>query len=85
MNSVTLTGILKEQIDKDFRDLIYDTPFSDYHFLEVRHIKVKYWTHQHETRLSIIPSDSKVLIHGHLEEHEKFGTILLAEELEVIS
>ena len=85
MNCVTLTGILKAKVDKEYRDLVYDTPFSDEGMLEVRHIKVKYWTKQHQTRLSLIPNETRVLIHGHLEEHEIFGTILLAEELEVIS
>ena len=85
MNSVTLTGILKDCVNKAYRDLSYDTPFTNGDLKEERHIKVKYWTGQHETRLMKLPKDTRVLIHGHLEEHEIFGTILLAEELEVIS
>jgi len=85
MNSVTLTGIITNKIEGKFRELIYDAPFNDREGLDVRHIKVKYWSNQLETRLMKIEDFKKVLIHGHLEEHEKFGTILLAEELEVIS
>ena len=84
MNSVTLTGVLKEKTDRQFRGLVYDTPFIDCSEESVRKIKVKYWTPQHKSRLMLLPKDTKVLIHGHLESHEIFGTILLAEELEVI-
>ena len=84
MNAVIITGYLKEKVDMDFRDFVYETPFSDDGLLEERHIKIKYWTPQHQNRLTILPDATKVLVHGHLEQHEKFGTILLAEELEVI-
>ena len=84
MNSFALTGILKGVVDKRYRDLEYDSPFSNDNLKDVRHIKVIYWTSQCENRLITLNHGTRVLIHGHLEEHEIFGTILLAEELEVI-
>lgn len=84
MNSFSLTGILKQRVDKRYRDLEYDSPFSNEDLKDVRHIKVVYWTKQDENRLTTLKHGTRVLIHGHLEEHEIFGTILLAEELEVI-
>ena len=84
MNAVVLTGHLQEIFDKGIREFAYDIPFADEKSNEKRHIKVKYWTNQKDNRLTMLPRNSRVLIHGHLDEHEIFGTILLAEELEVI-
>ena len=84
MNSVAVTGILKEKANQKYRELEYDSPFAKRDLKEIRHIKVVFWTEQNENRLTNLDSGSRVLIHGHLEEHEIFGTILLAEELEVI-
>lgn len=84
MNSIALTGVLKEKVNDLYRDLEYDSPFSIEEVKEVRHIKVVYWTKQNQNRLTNLIKGTRVLIHGHLEEHEIFGTILLAEELEVI-
>ena len=84
MNLVTMTGVLKDKIDDTFRELEYDAPFTESNNHETMRIKTIYWTRQSGNRLINLSSGTRVLIHGHLEAHKIFGTILLAEELEVI-
>ena len=84
MNLVSITGVLKECDESTFRILEYDAPYTDKGCLETRRIKIKYWTFHDVTRVTLLPINTQVLIQGHLEEHEIFGTILLVEKLEVI-
>jgi len=84
MNSVNILGFLREIIDEKFRYFEYEPPFSDENYDTAPRIVVKYWTDQPNSRLSTLPNDTFVAIHGHLDNIEKFGTILLVEQLEVV-
>ena len=84
MNSVNISGILKEGIDEFHRYLNYTLPFFQEGNVTEPRIVVKNWTNQPNARLIVLPLNTRVLIHGHLDGDEKFGTILLVEQLEVV-
>jgi len=84
MNSVDILGYLKESVDEHHRFFEYTSPFLQEETLCQHQVVVRYWNNQPNSRLIILPSNTRVLIHGHLDGHDKFGTILLVEQLEVI-
>ena len=85
MNCVEITGMLREKINDYFRYLEYELPYLEENTNLVTKIAVKFWTNQKENRLMSLPKNTRVAVHGHLDAHEKFGTILHIEQLEVIS
>lgn len=84
MNSVNISGILKEGLDEFHRYFEYTLPFFQEGNVAIPRIIVKNWTNQPGARLIALPDNTRVLIHGHLDGHDKFGTILLVEQLEVV-
>ena len=84
MNSINIIGILREGIDEKYRYFEYELPFQQETGLENPRILVCYWTNQPGSRLIILPNNTRVAIHGHLDQDKKFGTILLVEQLEVL-
>ena len=84
MNSVSIIGLLLEQIDEYYRYFEYETPYNDDRNVEVPKIPIKFWSNQPNSRLIVLPSSTKVAIHGHLDINQRFGTILLVEQLEVL-
>ena len=84
MNSVNIMGLLRENIDDYFRYFEYELPYLEENESVVPKIICKYWANQPKSRLNTLPDASRVAIHGHLDAHEKFGTILVVEQLQVI-
>jgi hypothetical protein len=84
MNSVNIIGFLRENIDDTFRNFEYELPYLEENEKARTVIVVRNWTNQPNSRLNLYPANSRVAIHGHLDGHEKFGTILVVEQLQVI-
>ena len=85
MNCVNVIGLLRENINDSFRYFEYELPFFQENESAVPRIVLKYWTEQKNSRLSVLPLNARVAIHGHLDAHEKFGTIIIVEELQLLS
>jgi len=84
MNCIDIIGIVKDKIDDFYRKFEYDVPFEFKDQNEAHVIVVRYWTEQGNNRLIMLPDNTRVAIHGHLDNTKEFGTILLVEQLEVI-
>lgn len=85
MNSVNITGILREVIDEKYRYFEYQLPYDEENAEgSVNKIVVTFWTKLPKPRLIVLPENTRVAISGHLDVSQKFGTILLVEQLEVI-
>ncbi len=82
MNQVSLIGILRENIDDNYRYFEYELPFGDDPMKKNPIIVVKNWTGQPKSRLLVMPSGSKIAVEAHLDSHEKFGTILVVEQFQ---
>ena len=85
MNSVSIIGYLRENINDYLRYFEYELPFFQENEAAVPKIVVKYWTEQPNSRVNVLPANTRVAIQGHLDAHEKFGTIIVVEELQQIS
>ena len=84
MNCVDITGRLKDIIDENYRYFEYELPFLAEPEGAAPLIVLKYWTNVPKSRLVLLQPNTRVIIHGHLEAHEKFATILIVEQLEVL-
>ena len=84
MNCVDITGKLKDTIDDIYRYFEYELPFLAEPENAEPIIVLKYWTNMPKSRLVVLQNDTRVILHGHLEGHKKFGTILIVEQLEAI-
>ena len=84
MNSVCIIGMLREVVDDYHRYFEYELPFQNENEKMTPRIIVRNWTDQPKPRLIVLPENTRVAIHGHLDITEKFGTILLVSELEVL-
>ena len=84
MNCVDITGRLKEVIDENYRYFEYELPFLAEPENGAPLIISKFWTNVANSRLILLELNTRVIIHGHLEVHKKFGTILIVEQLEVL-
>ena len=84
MNSICISGKLREAIDEKYRLLEYELPYFEEPTSGESKIFCRYWSNQESTRLHAIEDNSRVLIQAHLEGHEKFGTILVVEEIEIM-
>ena len=84
MNSVNIIGFLRENIDDNFRYFEYELPYLEDSLAGPTKIVIKNWTNQPNSRLISLPINSRVAIHGHLDAHEKFATILVVEEIQVL-
>ena len=84
MNSVNIIGYLRENLDEYYRTFEYELPYFEENNTAVAKIVVKYWTNQPKARLITLPENSRVAIQGHLDAHEKFGTILIVEQVQVL-
>lgn len=82
MNSVDIIGFLRETIDEKFRYFEYELPFLEENDQAIPKILIKFWSNQPKTRLISFPEGTRVAIHGHLDAHEKFGTILIVEQVQ---
>lgn len=84
MNTVNIIGILREKIDDNFRYFEYELPYLEEPENGVPKIVIRYWTNQPNARLIVMPDNARVAIHGHLDVHPKFGTILVAEFIQAV-
>lgn len=84
MNSVNIIGLLRENIDENFRYFEYELPYLEENNKAIPKIATKYWTNQKKNILLTTPINSRVAIHGHLDAHEKFGTILVVENIQIL-
>ena len=85
MNSVNIIGKLRDVIDEKHRYFAYERPYKDEGGEDEPQIVVKYWTNQSKSRLMLLPSHTRVAIHGHLDTSEKFATILVVEQLQTMN
>ena len=83
-NSICLSGKLRDALDEKFRVLEYELPYFEEPKSGEAKIICKYWNNQENTRLHAIATNTRVIIHGHLDGHEKFGTILVVEQIETM-
>ena len=84
MNSVELIVSLKEKVDSFFRKVEYELPSFNENGKNTASILVKYWPSQPNSRLIELDGNRLVAIRGHLDTHEKFGTIVVVEQFKVI-
>lgn len=84
MNSVELIASLKEKVDPYFRKIEYELPAFNDDGKNTATILVKYWPSQPNSRLIELEENKLVAIRGHLDAHEKFGTIVVVEQFKVI-
>lgn len=84
MNSVELIAVLKENIDDKFRYAEYALPTFNDDNKNIQVVVTRYWSNQPNTILNRYEVGKHVAIRGHLDAHEKFGTIVIVETLELI-
>ena len=84
MNSVSIIGFLREKIDNTYRYFEYEMPFDEEEIHLKRQIVVKYWEGQENSRLIVLPSNTRVAIQGRLDASDKFGKILIVEIFQVL-
>jgi len=84
MNCVDITGRVREALDETYRKFEYELPYFDDPSRAKTFIVVKFWNNTPNARLITLEENTRVLIHGHLDSHEKFGTILIVEQLETL-
>ena len=84
MNSVCIIGFLRERIDDFYRYFEYELPFLQETNKTTPIIVLRNWTGQSGARINVLEKNTRVAIHGHLDAHEKFGTILVVEELQTL-
>ena len=84
MNCVDITGRVRENIDENFRYFEYELPYLQEPHYGPTKIVIQYWTNFPKSRMIALENNTRVLIHGHLDAHEKFGTILIVEQLETL-
>ena len=84
MNSVDIIGMLREKVDNQFRFFEYELPFLEEANNAPTTIIVRFWTDQLNSRLLVLEPNTRVALHGHLDGHEKFGTILVVEQFQVL-
>ena len=85
MNNVNIIGMLREKVDDTSRYFEYELPYENEKGDTSARIVVKNWTNQSKTRVSVMPEGARVAISGHLDGSEKFGTILIVEQLQSVS
>ena len=84
MNSVNIIGFLRENIDDTYRYFEYELPYMEEN-PEVKNIIVlKNWTNQPGSIVNSYPANTRVAVHGHLDAHVKFGTIIVVEEIQQV-
>ena len=82
MNLVELSGYLKENLDAIYRELEFAIPGNNIDHGFSTKIVCKYWTNSPNSLLINYKSEHMVGIRGHLERDQKFGIILVVEEIE---
>ena len=82
MNSLCITGKLRENINELYRYFEYELPYFDEPDAGPCRIVTKFWTNQPKSLLCSLPENTRVIMHAHLDHHEKFGTILVVEQIE---
>lgn len=84
MNTVSIIGILKEKIDDNFRYFLYELPFDEENNEAETKIVVKNWTNLPNSRLLVLPNNTRVAIEGHLDAHKKYGTIIVVSQVQAL-
>lgn len=80
MNSVEIVGYLKDK-DGEFR--LVETPLPTFNDKgkNTASIYMKYWASGNKSYFLTLPMNSCVAIRGHLDVDEKFGTIVIVEQV----
>lgn len=81
MNSVNLIGYLHENLGNNIRKAQISSPVFNDEGNNTFMIYLKYWAGGDRNFLTSLPNKSHVAIQGHLEYAEKFGTIVVVEQL----
>lgn len=85
MNSVEIIGIVKEKIEDKYRKIEYPIPYPRGTSKDSQFINCIYWTSTSDNRLTTIVDGKRIALRGHLDAHEKFGTIIVVEQFEVLN
>lgn len=85
MNSIEIIGIVKEKTEEKFRKIEYPLPFPNKFNKDSGFINCIFWTGTNENRLTTLVEGKRIAIRGHLDAHEKFGTIIVVEQFEVLN
>ena len=84
MNTVTLVAYLKENIGNEFRKVETVKPTFDENGDNKVNVITRFWAGGEKNYLRVMPINSMVSIVGHLEFDEKFGTIIIVEQMECL-
>lgn len=84
MNNVSLIAVIKTDIDDMFRQVEYGLPCFNEKGVDTQVINCKYWPNSPKSRFNQLQIGTKIAICGHLDAHEKFGTILIVEQFETL-
>lgn len=84
MNIVSLIGVLKQNIDEVYREIEYALPCYNENDVDSQILVSKYWPNSQNSRFTQLATGTKVAITGHLDKNEKFGTILVVEQFDVL-
>lgn len=85
MNSVNLICVIQPPIDDVYREVEYLLPCFNDDGKNSQKLICKYWPGSPKSRFMQIKDGTRVVLCGHLDAHEKFGTILVVEQFEVLN
>ena len=80
MNSITIFGVLQEKIDGYYRYFNFELPDMAEPISGEARIVIRYWGEQPNSRLLLFDVGTRIALQGHLDAHEKFGTIIVVEQ-----
>ena len=74
----------EENLDDIYRKIEYSLPCFNNNNKNSQHIIAKYWPSVSKSRFTLLKEGMRIAMRGHLDNEEKFGTILVVESYEVI-
>lgn len=84
MNEIDIFGFLREKIDDYHRKFEFDLPYIQMNNEAKPIVTIRYWATTPNPRLLVMPEGTRIAFHGHLDIEEKFGTIIVVEQFEVL-
>lgn len=85
MNSVELIAVTKSKIDSIYRYIEYALPAFNQDNKNSQVIVARFWPNMPDCRFSSMEEGKKIAVRGHLDALEKYGTILIVEQFEVLN
>lgn len=81
MNSIDVIGYIRNNLGDGYRKIEVGLPTFNDDGKNTTEIIAKYWAGGDRNYFLVLPENSHVAIRGHLDYDEKFGTIVIAEQL----